>query len=129
MRLEPRGELSRTWLVFAPFAAVAFTLAVSSLFVAWAGAPLSSTYTAIVDGAFGSRFAWSETLTRATPLIITGLAVAVAFRARLYNIGAEGQLYVGALAAVAIGGFAADAVAGWPHSVQFAAMMAGQVSA
>jgi ABC-type uncharacterized transport system permease subunit len=38
-------------------------------------------------------------LTRATPLILTGLAVAVAFRAKLYNIGAEGQLYVGALAA------------------------------
>ena len=44
-----------------------------------------------------------ETLTRATPLILTGLAVAVAFRAKLYNIGAEGQLYVGALAAVAVG--------------------------
>ena len=50
------------------------------------------------------RFAWSETLTRATPLILTGLAAAVAFRARLFNIGAEGQLYAGALAAVAVGG-------------------------
>jgi ABC-type uncharacterized transport system ATPase subunit len=45
-----------------------------------------------------------ETLTRATPLILTGLAAAVAFRARLFNIGAEGQLYAGALAAVAVGG-------------------------
>ena len=50
------------------------------------------------------RFAWSETLTRATPLILTGLSAAVAFRARLFNIGAEGQLYAGALAAVAVGG-------------------------
>ena len=48
-------------------------------------------------------FALTETLTRATPLIFTGLAVAVAFRARLWNIGAEGQLYAGALAAVAVG--------------------------
>ncbi len=47
---------------------------------------------------------WTETLTRATPLILTGLAAAVAFRARLFNIGAEGQLYAGALAAVAVGG-------------------------
>jgi ABC-type uncharacterized transport system permease subunit len=39
-----------------------------------------------------------------TPLILTGLAAAVAFRAHFYNIGAEGQLYLGALAAVAIGG-------------------------
>ena len=44
----------------------------------------------------------TETLTRATPLILTGLAAAVAFRARLFNIGAEGQLYAGALAAVAV---------------------------
>ena len=56
------------------------------------------------DGGFGSRFAWSETLTRATPLMLTGLSAAVAFRARLWNIGAEGQLYAGALAAVAVGG-------------------------
>ncbi len=104
MRLEARGELSRFMLVAAPFAAVAFTLLVSSLFVAWAGAPLGRTYALILEGGFGSRFAWSETLTRATPLILTGLSAAVAVRARFYNIGAEGQLYAGALAAVAIGG-------------------------
>ncbi len=104
MRLEARGEVSRVMLVAAPFAAVVFTLLLSSLFVAWAGAPLSRTYALIFEGGFGSRFAWSETLTRATPLILTGLAVAVAFRARFFNIGAEGQLYAGALAAVAVGG-------------------------
>ena len=48
--------------------------------------------------------AWSETLTRATPLVMTGLAATVAFKARLFNIGAEGQLYVGAIAAIAVGG-------------------------
>ena len=70
-----------------------------------AGAPVGSRLSACCSkGAFGSRFALSETLTRATPLILTGLAVAVAFRARLFNIGAEGQLYAGALAAVAVGG-------------------------
>ena len=53
------------------------------------------TYALIFEGGFGSRFAWSETLTRATPLILTGLAAAIAFRAHLYNIGAEGQLYAG----------------------------------
>jgi len=104
VRLEARGELSRTMLVVAPFLAVAFTLAVAALFVAWAGAPLGRTYALIFEGGFGSRFALSETLTRATPLILTGLAAAIAFRARFYNIGAEGQLYAGALAAVAVGG-------------------------
>jgi simple sugar transport system permease protein len=49
-------------------------------------------------------FAITETLTRATPLIYCGLAAAVAFQAKFWNIGAEGQLYAGALAAVAVGG-------------------------
>jgi simple sugar transport system permease protein len=62
----------------------------------------------MAEGAAGSVFALTETLTRATPLIFTGLAAAVAFRARLFNIGAEGQLYAGALAAVAIGSGAID---------------------
>ena len=65
---------------------------------------MGAAYALLLEGGFGSRFAWTETLTRATPLILTGLAAAVAFRARLYNIGAEGQLYAGALAAVAVGG-------------------------
>src|SRR3546814_7155808 len=58
---------------------------------------------ALLRGAFGSVFAVTETLTRAAPLIFTGLAAAVAFRAKLWNIGAEGQLYAGPLAATWIG--------------------------
>jgi simple sugar transport system permease protein len=103
MRLERRTEASATLRVVAPLAALAFTLVVTSLLVACAGAPVGRAYALLLQGGFGSRFAWTETLTRATPLIFTGLAVAVAFRARLFNIGAEGQLYAGALAAVAVG--------------------------
>lgn len=104
MRLERRSEVSALALMIAPLGAIAFTLATSSLLVLWAGAPVGPTWAALLRGGFGSVFAWTETLTRATPLILTGLAAAVAFRARLYNIGAEGQLYAGALAAVAVGG-------------------------
>ena len=104
MRIERRAQTSRAMQFGAPFVAVAFTLLVTSLLVAWAGAPVGRAYALLIDGGFGSRFAWSETLTRATPLILTGLAAAVAFKARLFNIGAEGQLYAGALAAVAVGG-------------------------
>ena len=104
MRLERRSAPSAAWLVGAPFAAVGATLLLGSLLVLWAGAPLAQTFSAILQGGFGSVFALSETLTRATPLILTGLAAAVAFKARLFNIGAEGQLYAGALAAVAVGG-------------------------
>jgi simple sugar transport system permease protein len=129
MRLEARGHVARGMLVGAPFLAVAFTLVVSSLFVAWAGAPLGRTYALIFEGGFGSRFAWSETLTRATPLIFTGLAAAVAFRARFYNIGAEGQLYAGALAAVAVGSLAGDAGSVLPPALAFPAMMVAAMAA
>ncbi len=68
-----------------------------------AGANPLLTFGLILQGAAGSKFALLETLNRATPLIFTGLAVAVAFRAKLWNIGAEAQLYAGALVAVLIG--------------------------
>ncbi len=104
MRLEARSTPSAAALVVAPLAAVTFTLLISALLVLWAGAPVGPTYALLLKGGFGSVFAWSETLTRAIPLILTGLAATVAFKARLFNIGAEGQLYAGALAAVAVGG-------------------------
>ncbi len=104
LRLEARSETSRLLLLGAPLLAIGFTLVISSLLVAWAGAPVGQAYALLLQGGFGSHFAITETLTRATPLIFTGLAAAVAFRARLFNIGAEGQLYLGALAAVAVGG-------------------------
>ena len=104
MRLEKRSQSSRMALLLAPVGAVVFTLLVSALLVWWAGADVAQTYGLLLRGGFGSVFALSETFTRAIPLMLTGLAAAVAFRARLFNIGAEGQLYVGALAAVAVGG-------------------------
>ena len=104
MRLEKRLQTSRLALVLAPLGAVACTLLVSTLLVLWAGAPVGQTYALLLQGGLGSVFAISETLTRAIPLMLTGLAATVAFKAKLFNIGAEGQLYVGALAAVAVGG-------------------------
>lgn len=121
--LERRTEASRTALLLAPLAAIGFTLLVCALLVAWAGAPVGRTYALLFDGAFGSRFALSETLLRATPLMLTGLACAVAFRARFYNIGAEGQLYLGALAAVAVGGLHDGVGLDLPIPVLFAGMM------
>ncbi len=123
-RLELRAEVSRPMQVAAPLIAIAFTLFVTSLLVAWAGAPVGRAYALLLDGGFGSRFAWSETLTRATPLILTGLAAAVAFKARLFNIGAEGQLYAGALAAVAVGGLHGGSGFGLSPWLLFPLMMA-----
>jgi len=123
MRLEKRTETSRLALLLAPIAAIAFTLLVSALLVLWAGAPLGQTYSLLFKGGFGSVFALSETLTRAIPLILTGLAATVAFKARLFNIGAEGQLYAGALAAVAVGGLHGGTGFGLPVWLLFGLMM------
>ena len=64
---------------------------------------MSEALLAFWDGAFGSSYAfWSATLVRATPLLLVGLAVALAFRGGVLNIGAEGQLILGAIAASAV---------------------------
>jgi ABC-type uncharacterized transport system permease subunit len=124
MRLEKRTEVSKLALLLAPLGAIAFTLLVSALLVLWAGAPLGQTYSLLFKGGFGSVFALSETLTRAVPLILTGLAATVAFKARLFNIGAEGQLYAGALAAVAVGGLHGGTGFELPTWLLFGLMMA-----
>jgi general nucleoside transport system permease protein len=124
MRLERRHQASPAALLLAPLAALLFTLIVSAALVAWAGAPVGRTYALMLQGGFGSLFAWSETLTRAVPLILTGLAATIAFKARLYNIGAEGQLYAGALAAVAVGGVPAGTALATPVWLLFPLMLA-----
>jgi simple sugar transport system permease protein len=60
-------------------------------------------YGVMFSSAFGDSYAITETLVRAAPMIFTGLAVAVAFRAKFWNIGAEGQLLAGAIASCAVG--------------------------
>lgn len=103
MRLERRTQSSVALLLAAPVIAIVIALALSGGLIALAGVNPLDAYAAMVKGAFGSRLSISETLTRTTPLILTGLAAAVAFRARLWNIGGEGQLYAGALVAAWLG--------------------------
>ena len=103
MRFERREHRSWALVIGTPVAAVIAALALSGILIAIAGAPVLEAYWRILLGAFGSRLSATETLTRATPLMLTGLAAAVAFRARLWNIGAEGQFYLGAIAVAALG--------------------------
>ena len=102
IRIEPRPA-SGARIAAALIGAGIVSILLAAIPIMAAGAPVLEAYRLMVFGAYGSMFAASETLTRATPLIFTGLAVALAFRARLWNIGAEGQLYLGALAAVWVG--------------------------
>ncbi len=89
--------------------AAAAVVAVASLALLWlalrlAGFDASLALGALWRGSFGNWYALtSSTLVRATPLVLTGLAVAVAFRAGVWNIGADGQLLIGAAVAAAVG--------------------------
>lgn len=103
MRLERRLHTPLYLVVTAPVVAVAIALAFAAGLIAAAGVNPLTAYAEMLRGAFGSRLSVTETLTRATPLILTGLAAAIAFRARLWNIGGEGQFFMGALATVWIG--------------------------
>src|SRR5262245_39382277 len=103
MRFERRERVPVALALAAPLGAVLVALAICSVLVAAAHAPVMMAYAKLVDGAFGSRLAITETLTRATPIMLTGLAAAVAFRARFWKIGAEGQFYAAASAVAAVG--------------------------
>lgn len=103
MRLEPRPAPGMAVLLALPVGAILVTVVIASLLVLAAGASPLAVFGLVLKGAAGTQFALLETLTRATPLIFTGLAVAVAFRAKLWNIGAEAQLYAGAVATVVLG--------------------------
>ncbi len=86
-----------------PAAAVVAAAGVAAALLWLGGHSPTDAFAALLRGAFGSwdRFV-SASLVRATPLLLTGLAVALAFRAHVWNIGAEGQLHVGAAAGVAV---------------------------
>ena len=108
IRIEPRQGASRRLTLGIPILSALVALLLAAIPLALAGADVPTAFREMYRGVFGSVFAFSEMLTRATPLIFTGLAAALAFRARLWNIGAEGQLYLGAMAAVAVGAGAFD---------------------
>ena len=97
-RLEQRNSVSPWLIIFAPLGAIMFSFLLASILILIAGANPILSYAELFIGAFGSKNALAETLARATPIILTGLAAAIAFKAKFWNIGAEGQLYVGALA-------------------------------
>ena len=89
--------------VLYPVAALALASLLCALLVMFSGASPFTVFGLMLKGSLGSQFAIVETLTRATPLIFTGLAAAVAFRAKLWNIGGEAQLYIGAVMTVVLG--------------------------
>lgn len=86
-----------------PLITIAVALVMGALLILNAGQSPLSAYAILFRGAFGSGNAFLGTLGKATPLIFTGLAAAMASQVGIFNIGIEGQLYMGALAAGVVG--------------------------
>ena len=105
---------------------VAALVILTALMLSAAGFDVNRALEALVSGALGSADAiTSGTLVRATPLILTGLAVAVAFQAGVFNIGAEGQFLMGATATATV----ALRTGAWPSAIVLpAALLAGAVA-
>ena len=102
VRLEPRGEPPRWLSPLLTLVALVVALLIGAIMLAIVGGDPVKAYVHIVDAAFGDIGVLSDTLVKATPLILTGLACALAFRMRLWNIGAEGQFLLGAWGASAV---------------------------
>jgi simple sugar transport system permease protein len=102
LQIEPRLQMGRWLPIVSSVAALVLALFFSGILIALVGGDPIATYAHIADVAFGSLGGLTDTLTKATPLILVGLACSLAFRMKLWNIGAEGQFYMGAWAASAV---------------------------
>jgi len=91
---EKRPIVSKKLQIVTPFASVVFALVVGAVPLLLLGVNPFEAYGRLFQGAFGSLNAIAEVGVKAAPLLLTGLAVAIPLRAGLWNIGAEGQLYV-----------------------------------
>ena len=102
-KIEKREAPPFWFQVLTPVLAVVISLLISSIFLLILKQNPITAFRYMFTGAFGTRFALLEMLVKASPLILTGIAVALAFTGQYWNIGAEGQLYAGALAATWVG--------------------------
>ncbi len=110
LRLEKRLAVPR-WLEYLTLAlSLLLALAVIAVLFRALGVNPIVAYQRIFRGAFGSLYGLSETIVKAIPLMLVGVGLTIAFRARVYNIGAEGQLLVGAICATGL----ALACPNWP---------------
>jgi len=103
VRIQRRLTTPRWLLVAVPIASLVAAFAAAAVVLLAAGKDPIATYARMFDRGFIAPGALTSTLVTATPLLSTGLAAAAAFRMRLWNIGGEGQLYLGAVGASGTG--------------------------
>ncbi|MDP1719704.1 MAG: ABC transporter permease [Candidatus Nanopelagicaceae bacterium] len=113
--------------VLSPILALSASLLVGAAVMLLSGVDPIAAYGSLLNGAFGSTSAIGRTLANATPLILTGLAVALPFRGGLFNIGADGQFAAGAVTAAWLGvSLRLPGVLG-PIAILIASAMAGAI--
>ena len=105
---QPVAHTSLRWrqatgAVVAPLAGAAFGFLCGAILMLLSGADPLAAYGALIRGAFGGTRQFSETILKTTPLLLMGLGLTVAFRCRVWNIGGEGQYFLGATAGAIIG--------------------------
>ena len=102
-QVKPRLEVGSGRESLGLLVGLTSSFGVCGLLIVLAGNNVFTAYGSLLSGSFGSKYAIYETLVQATPLILTGLAAAVAFRARIWNIGGEGQFFAGTMGAFWVG--------------------------
>lgn len=97
LRLERRDDVAGYWRVLTPLLSIFVTLLFTAVILLAIGANPWETIFLLFKGAFGDIYGLEETIIKAVPLMFTGLAVLIAFHMKWWNIGAEGQFYLGAI--------------------------------
>ena len=100
--IERRIEQPRWLSILSPVILIVAALLVGAVLLWMTGADPWFVYRRMALVAFGDKYGWSDTTVKATPLILAGLGVSIAFRMKLWNIGAEGQLFMGAFFATGV---------------------------
>ena len=103
MKIKQNDKRKILTQLLKPVAAIAAALLVGAVLILYAGANPVTAYQSLLAGAFGSFYNFTEVLVKASPLWLAGLGVALSFKAGIFNVGAEGQIMMGALATAWIG--------------------------
>ncbi|MFD2017897.1 ABC transporter permease [Vibrio olivae] len=113
LSVQPRLENSQLMSWLSPFIAVILTLLVSSLLFSWLDVDPVEAFNVFIIQPFADSYNFGELLVKSTPLMLCAIGLALCYRANIWNIGAEGQLLVGAVASGAVAIHATETSSAW----------------
>jgi len=125
LRVERRLTRPRWVQVAVPIFSIILALLAGALIIAFNHVSPWAAYKAMYEGAFGNGYGIAGTFVKMIPLLLAGLGVSIAFRMKLWNIGAEGQLYFGAFLSGGLALFLPNWLPGWPPWLLISIIVAG----